>query len=32
MEKELNIVHWTDAITQGSIFGGVELRIVHWTD
>ena len=32
MEKELNIVHWTDTITQGTILGAEELRIVHWTD
>ena len=32
MEKQLNIIHWTDGISTGIMVDSDEVRIVHWTD
>ncbi len=32
MEKQLNIIHWTDGTSTTILGGNDEMRIVHWTD
>jgi hypothetical protein len=32
MEKQINIIHWTDGTNTTILGGSDEMQIVHWTD